>query len=246
MGRTFTRLKMVFFGLLLGGLIVIQYCWIQSLQKDKLKAFKYLIVSGIDQAASTIPFTGSLATLTDTTIANALRRSFFAKGLGHIPFEFNMGSGRYHIASHGFDQNMAGLSNHLTFYYIFPESKKQHTSKGLLTVVIPFWKSYAWKEMAWVIIASALLTIMILAIFCCATILGKPGQQLFYTQRRNAIQKMMQQLETPLSTVSVAAGALCHARVMRDAGKIKFYQQVINEENKRMNEEVERLLKELK
>jgi hypothetical protein len=57
---------------------------------------------------------------------------------------------------------------------------------------------------------------------------------------------MMQQLETPLSTVSVAAEVLRNVRVMHDLGKMNYYQQIINEENQHMNENVEKFLGELK
>jgi two-component system phosphate regulon sensor histidine kinase PhoR len=100
--------------------------------------------------------------------------------------------------------------------------------------------------MIWPIAASVLLTIMIVVIFCYASILGARNQQSYYDIRTKVLKNMLQQLETPLSTMSVAAEALRNARVMQDAGKMNYYQRVINEENKRMNEQVEKFLREIK
>jgi signal transduction histidine kinase len=106
-------------------------------------------------------------------------------------------------------------------------------------------KKMIWKEMVWVIATSVFLTLMIMAIFCYAFILGERRQQLFYDKRTNALRNMMKQLETPLSTVSVAAEALRNARVMHDSGKINYYQQIITEENKRMNEQVKKFMRDI-
>jgi hypothetical protein len=219
MGRTSTRLKIIFFGLLLAGTIVIQYCWVSTLLKDKQEKFKHLVVSGINDAANNIGFTES-----SYQISNALRQSFANKGLGAIPFECWIGA-----------EDDKHPSTHLTLHYLFQEKT--------LTVVILFWKSIVWRQMTWPVVASVLLTIMILVIFCCALISGGTG---FYRKRTNAINNLMQQLETPLSTVSVAAEALRHARVVRDLRKISYYQQVIDKENKHINEQVERFLQALK
>lgn len=245
MVKNSTPLKITFFILFLAGFIVIQYSWVSSLQKDKLQEFKSHIISGIDGAAQNIPFTGSLHTLTETAIANTLHRSFSAQGLGDIRFEFSIGSGNNHLASRGFTKKLTGDPGHLIFHYVFHENDKKGLSNDLLTVVIPVWKKFAFKEMGWIIAASLFLTIMMLVIFCCVFILGERRQQLFYDNRTNAITNMMKQLETPLSTMSVAAEALRNTRVMHDSGRINYYQQIITEENKRMNEQVKKFLRDL-
>ena len=122
----------------------------------------------------------------------------------------------------------------------------QGDPENQLTVIIPFWKKIVLKDMTWVIATAVFIIIMTGAIFCCAVIFGERRQQLFYKHRTKAIQLMMQQLETPLSTVAVAAEALRNANVMRDPRKSNYYHQVINEESQRMNEQVEKFLRELK
>lgn len=233
MWKRSTQLKIVFFGLLLVGFVVIQYKWVQSLQKDKMEVFRQRVLDGIENAMQGTLSRSSLYKMKDTAIAGSLRRSFLAKGLGSIPFEFSIGN------------REPVNSSHLLFQYVSPFGGKSYSADSSLTVVIPFWKKHALQGMNWIIASSVLLTILLLVIFCSAFLLGDPNQELFYDRRTLLIRKMMQQLEVPLSTVSVAAEALRNARVANDSGKINYYQQVINEENKRMNEQVERFLREL-
>jgi two-component system phosphate regulon sensor histidine kinase PhoR len=160
-------------------------------------------------------------------------------------FEFSIGSGNKQLASRGFTKKLTDDPGILVFYYVFPKNGKKSLSTDLLTVVIPVWKKFAFKEIDWLIAASVFLTIMIAAIFCYFAIWGEWRQQLFYDKRSVVIKNMIQQLETPLSTVSVAAEALRNAQVMLNAEKTNYYQQVINEQNKRMNEHVEKILREL-
>ncbi|THU30743.1 hypothetical protein FAM09_29525 [Niastella caeni] len=246
MGRRSTRLKIIFFSVLLLGFIFIQYSWVKSLQKEKLDKFRSNIALSIHEATKNIPINGPLHQLTDSTINNTLRRSFASQGLGNIHFEFSIGSANNRLASHGFTQKLTHNTSNLTWYYEFLRNGEKSTSVDRWTIVIPDWEKYALKNMPWIIAASVLLTIMIMAILWGVVILSERSQQLFYDRRAKVIKYMMQQLETPLSTISVAAEALRNARVMHDSGKTKYYQQVINEENKRMNEQVEKMLRELK
>ena len=245
MAKKSTRLKIVFFSLLLVGFIVIQYNWVQSLQKDKQQELSSRIISGIEDAGENMLYRRSLYKLTDSTIANMLGESLSTYGLGNIRFEFSISSSGNHFASHGFNQKLIDNSSNLIFNYAFQGNGEKRTSDDVLTVVVPFWKKYTFKEMAWIIAASLLLTIMILVIFCCTFIWGERRQQLFYDNRTNVIKNMMKQLETPLSTMSVAAEALRNDKVMHDSRKTSYYQQIINEEGQRMNEQVKKMLRDL-
>jgi two-component system phosphate regulon sensor histidine kinase PhoR len=227
-------LKIVFFGLLLAGFVVMQYSWVQSLKKDKLEEYNTRLLMGIHGAAVTMP----LNKLTEGSISKAISRQ-----LGDIPFEFSIASNGVNVASHGFDQKALNDSGNLTFFYLLPTNGKKELSEDQLTVVVS--KKFAYRGMTWIYATSLLLTIMMLATFCCAVVLIERKQQLLYENRTNVIRDMMRQLETPLSTVSIAVEALRDARVMHDSGKINYYQQVINEENQRMNEQVNKMLQDL-
>lgn len=238
MGKISTLLKIAFFSALLAGFIFIQYNWVLSLQKDKQQDFSMRVLRGTQHVGQKISFHGPINKLTDNTIDSLFRQSFSSQGLHAIPVEFSTDFWDHPVTSRGFNQQLLYNNSHLVWYYVLPENKK-------LIVVVPFWERYAVKGMGWIIAALVLLTIVIMVLFCFAAILVERNQQLFYRSRTRLLKKMMQQLETPLSTVSVAAEALHNDQVMHDSRKINYYQQVINEENQRMNEQVNKMLQDL-
>jgi K+-sensing histidine kinase KdpD len=237
-----TRLKFLFFGLLLLAFACIQYSWVKSLQKDKLQQFKSQMFAAIESAASK----ASLHELADTAIANIFRKSFSTKGLGNVKFEYALALHDKQVASAGFDQKQShGASNLVLHYVLRHTGEKQHENE-MVTILVPFWKKIALKEMSWIIVASVLLTLMICAIFYSVSYFCKKEQTARYDNRTNLVRNMMQQLESPLSTMSVAAEALRNAKVMHDERKVNYYQQIITEESHRMNEQVEKFLREIK
>src|SRR5688572_27684603 len=109
MGKRSTRLKITFFSLLLVGFIVVQYCWMVSMYKDKSEAFKYHIISAINDAGQQIQSNA----LTKATITRLLHQTFSSIGLGSVRFEYSINSGDHHLTSHDFQQ-LTGNASHLT------------------------------------------------------------------------------------------------------------------------------------
>ncbi|OQP57131.1 hypothetical protein A3860_11245 [Niastella vici] len=245
MGRRSTKLKIAFFSVLLTGFVVIQYSYVISLRKDKLERFKSRVISCMARTGEKIASNNSKDVLTNSELAFLLQQSFSAKGLGDLQFEYSFGSGNKQLASRDFNEKLKANPANLVLCYELPPFGRQEIAAPPLTLVVPYWKKIALKELGWVIAAAVFFTLMLAAIFWVAIILGDRRQQLFYDNREKIIQYLMQQLETPLSTMSVAAEALRNKTVMHDPGQTSYYQQVINEENKRMREQVEKLLREL-
>lgn len=240
MRKTATLLTIAFFSLVLAGFIVIQFLWITTLQKDKFQALKTDAISAINTATTQAPFTGSSSALTVAAVTNTLQRSFSAQGWPAVPFEFRVAMGPVHLTSKGFQQLPTGASNRVTLQYVF---QRESAQEELLTVIIPHAQTMIWNQMIGMIAISLLLTLMMLTVFCCAII---SGGQLFYARKDTLFVNMLQRLETPLTTVSIAAEALRNTRVMHDLTRFRFYQQVITDENKRMDAEVNQLLRDLK
>jgi hypothetical protein len=230
----------MFFGLLLLAFAFIQYSWVTSLQKDKLQKFKTQMIAAIQAAASST----SIHNLADTSFASTFRKSCSSKGLGNIKFEYAVALNDKHFTSAGFNRQQKNASGNLILHYELRRTGGQQHKNEMLTVVVP--KKMALKEMTWTIVASALLMIMICAIFYSATYFSKKERTARFDNRTKLVHNMMQQLESPLSTMSVAADALRNARVMHDERKINYYQQIITEESRRMNEQVEKFLREIK
>lgn len=244
-GRKSTRFKIIFFSLLLAGFIGIQYSWVSYMQKDKLQRFRVGLVSGMNSAVDNLPLANSLGEYTDTTIANMLKRSFISKGFGNLLFEYALAiEDEQLFSSPGFTQKKTDTTNNLVLHYVLRRTGEFQPTNESMTVVVPLWKRIALREMGWIISASVVLTLMIMVIFCSASLFGSGRHQL-YEGRDSVVQHMMQQLETPLSTVSLAADALRNDKVKLDPGKVNYYQRVISEENQRMNEQVEKFLRDM-
>ena len=246
MGRKSTRLKIVFFGLLLVGFIGIQYSWVRSIEKNKLQQFRSRMIMGLEGVARDQPFASTVRGLADTAISSLLRRSFLSKGLGNVRFEYAIALGDKQLTSPGFHTKQTDTANNLVLHYVLQRTGQRQAPDELMTVVVPLWKKFALRKMGWTILASVLLTIMISAVFCSASFFAWRKQQTLYDSRSKLIQNMMQQLEAPLSTVSLAADALRNTKVMHDPGKVDYYQQILTQESQRMNEQVERFLNEIR
>jgi hypothetical protein len=234
------RLVITFFSLALAVFVVIQYCWIKSLQDGKLRSFRSRTISAITRANENILPATPGHKWSDTAIAAVLFQSFSSVGLGGIRFEFSTGPGDNHLASYGVTQVSTINSADLILYHpLRPDS--QNTQGAVLTVVIRNWKRFALEGMGRIFAMCLGLTIMVIAVFCYALILNKSKQQLYWYNRADIVLDLVQQLEIPLSTMSVAVEALGNDKVMYHSEKRRFFQQAINEESRRMNEGVKKV-----
>jgi two-component system phosphate regulon sensor histidine kinase PhoR len=101
--------------------------------------------------------------------------------------------------------------------------------------------NYLIHQLSWVIAASIIFTIIIISAF------GLTVRQMF-TQKKlseiksDFINNMTHELKTPLATISLAIDALTNEKVIHDTEKIRYYSNMIKDENKRMNKQVEKIL----
>lgn len=240
MANNSTRFKFAFVGCILAGILFIQYSWVNLVRKEKLESVRFQLVKSIEHVVDKITLDEPAPGVERTILDKLLRQSFSQRGLGHVPFEFSLQSSRYPVASAGFNSKLAANPNNLTLQYVIGQPAPAHATEDLLILVVPSWRKMAMNDTTWIMLGSILLTLMIGGIFYGTYIWVSRRQQL-YNNRTADIERMIQQLETPLSTVSVAAQALGDAKVLNDTDKITYYQQIINKEVKRMNEEVNKL-----
>jgi hypothetical protein len=231
-----TPLGLAFFSLVLAGFVVVQYCWIKSLEDDKLRDFRNHTLSAIAGIKEKIPPTGSVNERSDTAILTILYQLFSSIGLDDIHFEYFISSSNNRLASHGFTQKMATDSANLILYHPLLPNDQHVPSDALLTVVIPAWKKIALKDMGWIFAICGLLTIMVISVFCYALILHKRRGRLYNDNKTDIVLRLTQQLEIPLNSMSVALEALANDKVIYNPEKRQFYQEIINAESKHMNE----------
>ena len=172
MGKKSTLIKIAFFSLLLVGMIVMQYSWIQGMQKDKMERFKSRVLSSINIVGSAMSQSPTLYELADTTFANFLGSSFKLEGLGKMQFEYDIDATDCQLASRGYKEMQAQTPQDLILHYTLRRTGESHRHVGVETVVIPFWKRIALKDMGWTIWVSILLTLTIAVIFYSVSFFG--------------------------------------------------------------------------
>ncbi len=97
------------------------------------------------------------------------------------------------------------------------------------------------RKIGWYIAGSILFTIIIISAFYL-TIRTMFNQKKLSEIKSDFINNMTHELKTPLATISLAIDALTNEKVIHDTDKIRYYSQMIKDENKRMNKQVEKIL----
>lgn len=239
-----TRLGIAFFSLVIVGFIVVQYCWMRTLQDNKLRDFRTRASSAIAGTVGKLPSTGSWHEWSDTDIRAILSKSFSSTGLGNIHFEYSIDSVGNRLSSHGFTQKVATDPVNLILYHPLLPNDQPMSQDVLLIVVIPAWEKIALKDMGRIFAICALLTIMVITVFCYALILDKRRAQLSNENRTDLVLRLTQQLEDPLSSMSVALEALANDKVIYNPEKRQFYQEIINSESKHMSEHIKKIFEQ--
>lgn len=110
-----------------------------------------------------------------------------------------------------------------------------------LTISFPGKTSHIYKSVSLLGLGSLIFTTIILLTF---------GFTLYYIQKQKKISdiksdfinNMTHEFKTPIATISLASDALGSPKVMGKEEQTKYYLNIIRQENKRMNNQVERVL----
>ena len=112
---------------------------------------------------------------------------------------------------------------------------------GLLMVFFPAKTSFVWANVWKSLAAAIFFTTLIL--FCFAyTVLVIFRQKKVSEMKTDFINNMTHEFKTPIATISLAADSITSPMISGDAGKVKRFANIIKEENKRMNSQVEKVL----
>jgi len=111
----------------------------------------------------------------------------------------------------------------------------------LLIVVVPGIKDIVVRSLRWNIAASILFTLAILAAFYF-TIRTMIQQKKISEMKTDFINNMTHEFKTPLATISLAVDALKNEKLKEDHEKRAYFTNIIKDENKRMNKQVETIL----
>lgn len=136
---------------------------------------------------------------------------------------------------------MGGFDHLLNSHYrvsLFPEEREV---PGFLMIFFPGKATTIWSSVIRNLVGSVLFTGIIL--FCFAyTIMVIFRQKKVSEMKNDFINNMTHEFKTPIATISLAADAISNPSVAGNAEKTGRFANIIREENRRMNSQVEKVL----
>ena len=111
-----------------------------------------------------------------------------------------------------------------------------------LIVIMLNYRSLVFESLWLPIISAIVFTILIMTAFYL-TVRTMLRQKKLSEIKNDFINNMTHEFKTPLATISLAVDALRNEKVVSDKAKMNYFSTIIKEENKRMNRQVETILK---
>ena len=181
-------------------------------------------------------------------ITEIVRTAFNKNNLRHFPFEFaiteNTISGKQILSDNFYTLYQDTLTNKSYVISLLPPSGSNYenlVNEEMLCVIVPNQKTIIWQEMFWFIMGAILFTLIITTAFFI-TIRTLLKQKKLSEIKSDFINNMTHEFKTPLATISLAVDALKNEKVKGNAEKTSYFTNIIKEENKRMNKQVETIL----
>ena len=115
------------------------------------------------------------------------------------------------------------------------------SSPGWLKLHFPNKKGWLWYSILPTLLAAILFTTLILICFSY-TIHVILRQKKISEMKTDFINNMTHEFKTPIATISLAADSIASPKVITDEGRIKRFVGIIRQENKRMLQQVEKVL----
>lgn len=113
--------------------------------------------------------------------------------------------------------------------------------KNYLTLYFPKDRGFLYKSLGWIGVSSSILTLFILLVFS-GTIYIIFRQKQLSEIKTDFVNNMTHELKTPISTISLASQMLKDKAVIRDVKNLKHLAKVIDDESKRLSNQVEKVL----
>ncbi|MEM9821213.1 MAG: ATP-binding protein [Bacteroidota bacterium] len=150
-------------------------------------------------------------------------------------------NGHYVVKDAGPHSIPEGSSNIYNSKYKVDLFASEVTSPGLLLIHFPAKASVVWKGVWKNLLASILFTCIIL--FCFAyTVQVIFLQKKLSEMKTDFINNMTHEFKTPIATISLAADSITSPMILNNVAKVRRFADIIKQENKRMNSQVEKVL----
>ena len=111
-----------------------------------------------------------------------------------------------------------------------------------LVLYFPGSKTWVLRKLWSELLLSIMFTLIIIIVFAY-TIMIIFRQKKLSDIKTDFINNMTHEFKTPIATISLAADSINNPKVYEDTEKVQYYAGIIKEENKRMNLQVEQVLK---
>ncbi|MCL3779753.1 HAMP domain-containing histidine kinase [Prolixibacteraceae bacterium JC049] len=111
-----------------------------------------------------------------------------------------------------------------------------------LAVVFPNQRSFVLGSINWILLTSLSLSCVILVIFTISIFMILK-QKKVAQMKSDFVNNMTHEFKTPIATINVAANSITNEKVINEPKQITFFAQMIAKENKRMNQQVEKILR---
>ncbi|MEQ1554414.1 MAG: HAMP domain-containing sensor histidine kinase [Ferruginibacter sp.] len=181
-------------------------------------------------------------------ITNILKEELSNTGFNKVSFEFA-------VTDNTLTGDQINTENFIHFYndsinniqYIVPlqyESGSDMENMSLqeyLVLIVPNQTAIVLKELTWLIVGAIIFTLIIITAFFL-TLRTLFVQKKLGEIKSDFINNMTHEFKTPLATISLAVDALKNEKVIGNKEKTDYFTDVIKQENKRMNMQVETIL----
>lgn len=181
-------------------------------------------------------------------ITEIIRGEFNRQNLKNYLFEFavieNSIAGKQLLSDNFYNYYQDSIKYSQHIYPLIPpgaSDAENLVNEELLNIIVPNQNKQVWKEMLWFIAGSLLFTIIIIAAFFI-TLRSLLKQKKLSEIKSDFINNMTHEFKTPLATISLAVDALKNDKVKDNPDKATYFTNIIKEENKRMNKQVETIL----
>ena len=255
------------------GIIVIQYLWLNNmvaLRKEQVthkiidatKAVGNTLVQYKEQKYSYGNFSLNSPRLntigrqfSSSYIQELFKKEFVKNELGKAKFEFGI-SAITADQPFGFLENKT--QNFVSLIRDNDTAKNFMWSLGLvspsgsdienvlpeesLTIIVPNYKNIVYQSLRVPILSAIIFTIIIITAFYL-TVRTMLKQKKISEIKNDFINNMTHEFKTPIATISLAVDALRNEKVISNKEKMNYFSTIIKEENRRMNRQVETILK---
>lgn len=178
----------------------------------------------------------------EQTVLDSLIKNKFEYQQVDLPYSFRLVDKRHpFFKSTCYNQQ---ISQRICLEGVLEPNKKSkdRTAKAEIRIFLPEMMGYVWSRMGWIVIVSAIMVALTSGGFIL-TVRTVLRQKKMSEMTTDFINNMTHELKTPIATVSLASNMLRKEKILDNREKIVHYSSVIHEENKKLQDQVEQVLR---